>query len=190
LLSALMLILGGAVSAAQFCGDRQVGEDMAPVILNNVFDKLGEQADDWFHRGDYKRSIQAFKMRIAYDPSDLQSYFLAAWLLWSSGDDAAAQEMYQSSVRAAPDSYEPYMEIGMHWSNRRDDRKAALWLFHACNRGAPVAAWKTLSHSYRRLGLLQDAIRIMREAKTMDPNDPTIDTNIQWLQEQIAPTGG
>lgn len=158
---------------------------MAPIIIQKVFDNLQDQTDEWFHHGDYLRSVQAYRMAIAYDPDDFQSYFLGAWLLWSAEQNDESRKMFLEAVRTHPNSYEPYMELGFHWSGRRDYKQAALWLFHACRLGAPVEAWKTLAHSYEKLGELETALRVMQYAREIDPYDPAIPKNIQWLKDDI-----
>lgn len=162
--------------------------DRSGFMVEAIIENLDSRSDEWFHEGDYLRCAAAFRVHIAYEPRDLEPYFLSAWLLWSDGRDAEAQEMFQAAVRAAPDSYEPYLEAGLHWSGRRDERRAALWLTHACVRGGPVEAWKTLSHCYRKLGLIEDAIAAMRHARTMDPDDPTIPQNLRWLDGMRDPS--
>lgn len=164
----------------------EAAADNSGVIINQIFDRLDAQADEWFHSGDYLRAVQEFKMQIARNPHDVRVYSLAAWLLWSSGRDSEAQSMFAEAVRANPDDYEPYFEAGLHWSGRGDYLKAALWLSHACNRSAPVEAWKTLAHCYRRLGLLKDAIRVMTYAESLDPADATIPRNIEWMKQDLA----
>lgn len=160
-------------------------EDKTNLILDKVFDRLSDVSDNWFHRGEYLRVVQAHRMRIARDPTDLEAYFLAAWLLWSSGKSDEAQAMYSAAVQAAPESWEPYFEAGMHWSGRRDEHKAALWLISACTHGAPVRAWKMLSHTYRKLGEIQTALKVMEYAKIMDPTDDAIDRNLASLRELL-----
>lgn len=167
-------------------GEAPSSPEKANLIIGKIFDRLDVEADEWFHQGDYLRCVQEFRMQIARDPHNVQAYSVSAWLLWSSGRDDEAQEMFARAAQANPDNWEPYMEAGLHWSGRGDYRMAALWLSHACNRDAPVEAWKTLAHCYRHMGLLQDAIRVMTYAGTLNPADPTIPRNIEWMKEDLA----
>lgn len=186
---AALLVVSLAVSALpSSAGEPSVGR--SGIVVQAVFDRLQDETDEWFHQGDYLRCIHACRMYISYDPSELSPYFTAAWLLWSAGLDNEAQNVYQQSVRAAPESWEPYMEIGLHWSGRREDRLAALWLTHACLRGAPVQAWKTLAHSYRKLGLLPEAISVMEHAGQLDPEDEAIWRNLDWMRETLRESRG
>ena len=182
-LLAAALLLAPAASWADDPGEGWHGN--AGLIVRNIMERLAARSDEWFHQGAYLRSIQAFRMLTAYDPSDLQPRFLAAWLLWSAGRDDEAQETFRQAVLAAPDSWEPYLEAGQHWSGRRDHLRAALWLSHACLRGAPVQGWKTLAHTYRKLGLFEDAIRVMEQAREMDPSDETIPRNLDLLRRML-----
>ena len=182
LLAAALLL----APAASWADDPREGwHGNAGLIVRNIMERLAARSDEWFHQGAYLRSIQAFRMLTAYDPSDLQPRFLAAWLLWSAGRDDEAQETFRQAVLAAPDSWEPYLEAGQHWSGRRDHLRAALWLSHACLRGAPVQGWKTLAHTYRKLGLFEDAIRVMEQAREMDPSDETIPRNLDLLRRML-----
>jgi len=52
-------------------------------------------------------------------------------------------------------------------------------------RGAPVQGWKTLAHTYRKLGLFEDAIRVMEQAREMDPSDETIPRNLDLLRRML-----
>lgn len=183
LICALLLCATSPVLPAGEMRDEWYGN--AGLIVRNIMELLGARSDEWFHQGSYLRSIQAFRMMTAYDPSEMQPRFLTAWLLWSSGRDDEAQETFRQAVLAAPDSWEPYLEAGHHWSGRRDYVRAALWLSHACLRGAPVEGWKTLAHTYRRLGLYEDAIRVMEQAREMDPSDETIPRNLELLRRML-----
>ncbi|HEX8833811.1 MAG TPA: tetratricopeptide repeat protein, partial [Abditibacteriaceae bacterium] len=50
------------------------------------------KSDEAFHAGDYPRAIGLHKAIVALDPADVESYGVAAWLMWSmgSGDEAVA----------------------------------------------------------------------------------------------------
>lgn len=181
LIAIVAILLFGLASAAHADGFPMVGN--AGLIVAKTMNKLSDQTDEWFHQGAYLRSVQAYRMRIAYDPHDLDAYSLGAWLLWSSGRLDEALQMYEDAARANPNDYEPYFDAGMNASERGDEIQAGLWFTHACLHGAPAEGWKMLSHTYRRLGLIDAAISVMQHAKTLDPSDPTIDLNLKWLRE-------
>lgn len=162
-------------------------------ILNQIMNRISIQTDEWFHDGAYLRSVQGQKMLVAYNPRDLESYHLAAWLLWSSGRPDEAQDVYYAALRANPQSWETPFELGMHWTGRRDYSQAAFWFTHAVLRGGPPECWKMLAHTYRRLGYLETALGIFQYLVPMAPDDPAVPLNIERLQRMIAerdnPTG-
>lgn len=156
----------------------------AGIIVQKVMDRLDAQTDVWFHQGAYLRSAQVCRMHIAYDPTEMDSYFIGAWLLWSGGRDDEAQELFRQAAAANPDSYEPCLEAGLHWSGRRNYQMAALWLTEACSRGGGSVAWKALAHCYHKMGLIDQAIGAMRYAGFLDPTNELIPQNVRWLEEE------
>lgn len=178
--AALLVVLPGAP------GQASESPDNSGLIVREVMERLGSYTDAWFHAGTYERSIHALRMYKEYDPNYLPAYFLSAWLLWSTGQDEAAQQTFSEAVLAAPDSYEPYLEAGTHWMGRRDYVRASLWLAQACIHGAPAQGWKSLSHAYRYLGQYDEALSAMERAAELDPEDSAIPPNLQRLRDLAA----
>jgi tetratricopeptide (TPR) repeat protein len=71
----------------------------------NLSDYFWRESDEAFHAGDYPRAIELHRAIVAYDPGDVESYSVAAWLLWSLGKKDEALAHLQRGLSANPNNW-------------------------------------------------------------------------------------
>ncbi len=78
-------------------------------------DYFWRKSDEAFHKGDYERAIQLHRAIVALDPTDVESYSVGAWLLWSLGKKDDAVAFIQRGTKANPDNWDMWDEAGQHY---------------------------------------------------------------------------
>lgn len=80
-------------------------EARSRVEESNV-DFFWRKSDEAFHKGDYERAISWHRAIVALSPDDVQSWGVAAWLMWSLGRGDEATAWIDRGLRANPGSWE------------------------------------------------------------------------------------
>ena len=83
------------------------------------YDYFLRMSDKAFHLGDYERAIACHRAIIALEPDAIESYGVAAWLLWSlgKGDDATA--LVERGIASNPDDWQMLNEAAQHFDLRK-----------------------------------------------------------------------
>jgi tetratricopeptide (TPR) repeat protein len=81
----------------------------------NLTDYFWRKSDEAFHAGDYPRAIELHRAIVAYDPGDVESYSVAAWLMWSLGQKEEALVHIQRGLRANPYNWLMWDAAGQHY---------------------------------------------------------------------------
>jgi len=127
-----------------------------PVVLDGVdvtgwdTQQLWALADKYFHDGKYAEAIRVQQRIYRLDPEDVESYAVAAWLLWSLGDEPGARRILTSGVAANPNAWDSHWELGYHDLERNGDPERALPSLEQAiaQDGWPPYAIRTLAHAY------------------------------------------
>lgn len=127
-----------------------------PVVLDGVdvtgwtTEQLWALADKYYHDGKYLEAVHVQQRICTIDPGDVESYAVAAWLLWSLGDEPAGRRMLLAAVRANPDAWDSHWELGYHDFERNGDPARAI---PSLERAVALSGWppyaiRTLAHAY------------------------------------------
>ncbi len=127
-----------------------------PVVIDGVDvtdwtpRQLWTKADEYFHDGHYEQAIRLQDRIIQLDPSDLEAYTVAAWLIWSLGREPEARRYLERCVAANPTAWASHHELGLHLFERLGLATEALpHLLRATTLpGAPDLVHRTLAHAY------------------------------------------
>ena len=99
---------------------------------------------------------------MALDPSDVESYSVAAWLMWSLGDGRAATEHLFKCVKANPKSADAWNALAQNYDMQRQPKPAMKSYQQALKLSAPKENTellrRRLAHAARRAGELQTSI--------------------------------
>lgn len=89
------------------------GKPTDPVA--DSLDYLWKQSDVAFHKGDYPAAVRIHHAIVALDPTDTESFGVAAWLLWSMGQKSEARAFIQQGLNANPKDAEMWNVAGEHY---------------------------------------------------------------------------
>ncbi len=127
---------------------------LAPPIIDGLDvsayspQQLWAKSDEYFHDGEYLKSVNILRRVVELDPADIEAYSVAAWLIWSLGDEPAGRRWLEQGLAANPDSWQAAHDLGLHWIQRVGDPFHALpYLVQAANApGRPDIVPRTLAH--------------------------------------------
>ena len=129
-------------------------------------DRLWEQSDAAFHKGDYPAAVKLHRQIVKLDPTDTESFGVGAWLLWSMDKKADARAFIQQGLTANPKNAEMWDTAGQHYDLEKSypDAKAAYVKSLAlAGKGAPELLRHRLAHSAEHAGDLPLAERTWTE---------------------------
>lgn len=153
-----VFVLGVLPARAQDEAPQQDEHNHASKIGDrNLADYLWRESDAAFHAGNYERAIELHRAIVAYDPGDVESYDVAAWLLWSLGKKEAARAHIQRGLNANPYNWLMWSAAGEHYDLQK--------------REAPELSAKAQTAYMRAVQLLP---------QSTDPNDA------QMLRRRLA----
>ncbi|MBI2302745.1 MAG: hypothetical protein HYU66_27890 [Armatimonadetes bacterium] len=113
-------------------------------------EQLWEVSDEFWHQGNYPAVVKILDRVVELDAHDVEAYNVAAWLIWSMGDESRARSYLQRSVKANPSDWEPYWELGFHLYDRCGEVSASVPLFEDALKYPPFPdrIVRTLAHAY------------------------------------------
>jgi tetratricopeptide (TPR) repeat protein len=185
------LLACGAGAQAQKTG--LTGAQKADAILNAVMDRLAEAADAHWHKGEYNHIVNLSRMRLAADPANVELYSDAGWLLWSMKRDNEAVALYQQGLKANPDTYFMYDELGMYYMEHKKQYPEAVKYYEkavAC-KDCPPPTLHMLAHAYEKNGQLDKALDVWKRAIALpdNPNLGAAKRNLERVQQLLQQQG-
>jgi tetratricopeptide (TPR) repeat protein len=165
----------------------QVKKKTPAQIKQEKLDALWKQSDKAFHDGDYKTAIGFHRQIVALDPSDVESYSVAAWLIWSLGDGRAATEHLFKGVKANPKSAAAWNALGENYDLQQHPRPAMKSYAQALKLSPAKANTellrRRLAHAARRAGDLPTSIATWQSLVRDYPSEVN-KRNLKRVQDQ------
>lgn len=155
----------------------------------NNSDYFMRLSDEAFHEGDYARAITLHRARLAIDPGAIDSYGVAAWLLWSSEKGDEATELMERGVKTNPDDPEMWDEAAQHFDLRKMPQKAAPYFKRALElwpEGEPSQMLRRrYAHAAEKSGDIATSLQVWR-GLVKDYPDQTVNKNNLARVEKTA----
>ena len=167
LMAAACLALGVApprvLAQTKTAPSKNAAKSKTPAQLKEAkLDALWKLSDQAFHDGDYKKAIGFHRQIVALDPSDVESYSVAAWLMWSLGDGRAATEHLFKCVKANPKSAAAWNALAQNYDLQKQPKPAMKSYQQALKLSVPKENTellrRRLAHAARRAGDLPTSI--------------------------------
>jgi tetratricopeptide (TPR) repeat protein len=166
LITAVTVVAGSGTAFAQGRGAAKPETKKDAVlqvdgITGRVLNGLWDQADRYWHDGDYNRIVSVSRVVVEIDPSFNEAYADSAYLLWSMGDVPAADNFLEYGIQRTGYKGGLYFEFGRHLYTTKRYAEAAKYLEKAVAQPKPSPLWyATLGHSYRQLKRYGDSVRV------------------------------
>lgn len=142
-------------------------------IFSMVKDNLALKNDEYFHQGQFERCIADLRLMLAIDPTDIELYDDAAWLMQNQLRDDEAEACLKMGIANNRDRYESYDFLGYFYYTHERPEESAACLEQAIELDAPVIVWHELAHSYEQAGWFYEALNIWANLQYIE-NDPTV----------------
>lgn len=156
-------------------------------VLSGVCDKLWERSDEFFHKGQYRRSISVLRLVAELDPADDQAYGVASWLMYSLDEKDEGLAFLKLGLERNPDRYNMYEELAAYYTDLKDYKKAAEYYERATSfSDCPKIIWHALAHSYEKTGDLEKALKVWEHSAELEPGDPVVNNNLEKVKKQLA----
>ncbi len=159
-------------------------------LLDATVDQLVVQTDRFFHDGYYENAIRCMFAAAVLDPTFETAYEDAAYLVWSLGDVAGADEILAWGIAANPRSADLYGEMGMHCYRTARYAQAIDYLKHSVELQPSVRLQLAIGHCLRKLGKLNEALAAYKKAVEIDPEDPAARFNVELLSRELSAERG
>jgi tetratricopeptide (TPR) repeat protein len=157
-------------------------------LREEKLDALWKQSDKAFHAGNYPRAVNFHRQIVAIDPTDVESYSNAAWLLWSMGKGNDALAFLQKGIKANPKKAEMWEALGNHYGSfLKRPHEAQVAYTRAVQyspRGANIQLLRRrLAHAAEGAGDLQTSIATWRALVRDYPNIPVNRNNLARVEK-------
>ncbi len=158
---------------------------------------LSARADERFHAGDYDNSIRLMRLQMELEPTYLESYDSAAWLLWSMERFAEAVAVYKQGIANNPDNYRLYFELGYMYfrtarpslyhkkgeESRRLYTQAEEQLRLAVQHPCPPDVDRLLARTLDLLGRYAEERKALEDLLKKYPDDSLAQSHLKRLEQ-------
>lgn len=155
--------------------------ESAADLLTVAANALIDEADVWFHVGNYDQCIRCNEAAIFLQPERTDLYGVNGWLQWSMNRHGAAITTYRRAIAANPDDWDAYFELGFYYLHHGRVRAAVEYLRHSVELGAPPVQARTYAHALEKAGRPAEALEFWEQLDKIDGTG-TVDSNIARLR--------
>lgn len=160
LVAALTVIAGPSLAQTE-TAPLESSKTQVNTIVSKVVDGLWEEADHFWHEGDYQRIIDLARVIVEADPTFNEAYATSAWLLWSLGDIPGSDAFLEYGIQRTNDKGDLNYEFGRHLYTTKRYKAAEPYLKRSVSYANAQPTWySTLGHTYRQLKDYDNAVKI------------------------------
>lgn len=155
-------------------------------IMTSVNDRLSTQADAWFEDGEFPRALQLLRIHYELMPNDYEVATNLGWMLENMEmfDEALAVYVrYKNENPKDPDATFP--EANFYYMKKLYAKVPAL-LEPSISRKPHGNSYRILAHSYERLNMFKDSVRIWDVYIRLNPNDEAARNNRKRVASKIT----
>jgi len=198
----LILLLAGIPVAASAPADKnETAAQQAKAAVERAVDFFMEvltaRIDQYWHIGDYENCVRLLRLQMELDPSWVESYDGAGWLLWSMERFEEAEAVYKQGIANNPDNYRLYFELGHMYfrtakpsiykksgeESRQLFEKATEQLYLAVQHPCPPDVNRLLAHTLHILGRYEEERAVLEDVLKKNPTDAIALRDLKRLEE-------
>lgn len=165
---------------------------MADYILGNTMEALSDLRDVHFHQGEYNHIVNLSYILVQGVPYDMPVYADSAYLLWSTDRNDQAIAFLKQGLKANPNSYYMYDELGQHYliMHPSQPEKALPYYQQAVKFNCPFATWHALARCYEQTNQWDKAVQAWQKAAKTYPDDALAPVRLKRAQAELAKRQG
>lgn len=155
-------------------------------------DRFTAQGDSWFREGDYLKVIELYRVRAEMFPHYENAWSDLSWMLFNVGDLDGQLSTAIQYKEQNPDLSDASFLEGNFYFQKKAYLKAIAVLEPSIAMTPPPHAntYRVLAQAYRRLGMLENAIRVWKEQIKHYPGDPTAISNLKRAEDELKKKSG
>lgn len=174
----------GLVSAA-FATGKQPEADRTSKIWEIADNRSVLISDIWFKDGEFPKCIQLLKFRAELWPSDYEVYTDLGWMQENIHHwDEALATYVRYRVQNPANKEAPYPEAQFYFLKKAYAKVPPLLEPTLAAKPHPDT-FRILAHSYERMGLLTDSLRVWKQYIAFSPNDDAAKNNLVRVESKM-----
>ncbi|MGQ9732325.1 MAG: HEAT repeat domain-containing protein [Candidatus Zipacnadales bacterium] len=155
-------------------------------LFEAAADELVVESDGYWHQGQYFQCVRCNEAALLLDPHYVDLYGTSAWLLWSSDRNDRAISLLRDGLRANPDNWEMWFDVGFHYVLLKQYTTAARLLKRAVELGAPADFSRQYCHALEHAGRPDLALEAWENLLKRFPDDLIAPGQIERLRKQLS----
>ncbi len=159
-------------------------ETLVDVVLQDMANQLWEQADKNGHEGEYNHFINTARVLMITNPHEKEAWDTSAYLLWSTDRAAEGIQMLKDAIKANPDSYYFYDELGNQYLRTKDYKSAIPPFEKAITLNSPWTTYNLLATCYEKTNQLEKAVQTLEKGVTF-PDNKVGQARLKRLQARL-----
>ncbi len=187
-LAGMMASVCPAVDGQPSAGTINAGSERLNRIWAAHEDRQNAVADRWFEDGDFPRVIENLRYRVELFPKDYEHVTNLAWMLGNvEQKDAQLATLIQFRT-ANPDYADAAFPEAQFYFQAKAYAKVPPLLEPVLSLKPPLQpnGWRILAHSYERLGMLKDSLRVWDSYIALVPDDAAAPANRTRVANKLA----
>jgi len=161
-------------------------EELTDAVLGDAMNQIWEQCDAHGHEGEFNHFINLSRIVVQGDPHNMEAFWTASYLLWSTSKWDEAEAMIKDGIAANPKSYYMYDEMGVYWLIERKNPKAAIPYYEqAVKYDCPFGTWNSLANCYEKVGQWDKAVAAWEKA-TLFPTNLVANRRLKQARQKLA----
>ena len=158
----------------------------------SLTDYLWRRSDVAFHAGDFARAVELHRAIVAIDPTDVESYSVGAWLLWSleRGDEATA--FIALGLKNNPDNPDMWEAAGDQYGLQKQfarERDAFGKAVELAGADAGQMLRRRYAHASEHTGDLAGSAQVWRDLVQDFPNEAVNKNNLARVEDEMKTKG-
>ena len=135
-------------------------QQAADSILADSLGHLFEQGDAHFEKGEYNHTINLNNIIVQGDPHNMEAYGNSAYLLWSTVRHDEAITVIKLGIKANPNTYYMYDEMGNLYSLYLKKPASAIPYYEQATKykDCYFLSWNSLAHCYEKTNQWDKAV--------------------------------
>lgn len=181
-------MIGGLFLASAAIGMAQSSQpDPARMkrIWGSMMERITVQTDFWFEDGEFPRCIHLLRVQNVLDPKDYEIATNLGWMLENVQQyDEALATYVRFKIQNPNDKEAPYPEANFYFMKKAYAKVPPLLEPTLVKKPHPNT-YRILAHSYERMSLLADAMRVWDSYLKLNPADGAAKANRKRVEDKM-----
>lgn len=181
--------LGLGLAIAQAPGGATSERDaQVQAVIQAATSRQEAQNDVWFRGGDFPRIKQNLRLMLEVNPTNYETASSLGWMLKSTEQPGEEWSVYVRYLNDNPEYPDAAMMLSQYLFDKKQYASIPLYIEPRLKFGARMHAncYRNLGHSYVRMGMWRDALRVWEAAVAAHPEDAALKLQRDRTKERLG----